>query len=108
MRTLQLAAFCFVAVSSWAARADSDPKLLEMCTQMHGWTPQQLRGLTDQQVEKAVCLAAKAEMRALTTRDSTAERQCLAAVRNVVEEFRRRWPQREPSEVAGICQGPGA
>ena len=104
MRALRLAAICFIACSSMAsALADSDPTLLAMCTQMHGWTPQQLRGLTDQQVERAVCLSAKAEMRALTTRDNTAEPQCIAAVRNVVEEFRRRWPKREPSEVAGKC-----
>jgi hypothetical protein len=104
VRTLRLAAFCFIAaVGPASARADSDPKLLAMCTEMHGWNLQQVRGLTDEQMEKAVCLSAKAEMRALTTRDNAAERECIAAVRKLVEEFKRRWPQREPSEVAGKC-----
>ena len=88
-----------------AAHADPDPAtyLLSMCKDMTTWTPKQLAELSDAQIDKFVCISAKANLRAMTTGDKDSERQCNAAARNLLTEFTRRFPKRDVTETTGKC-----
>ena len=101
---MRLAVLLLVALAG-IARADPDPAayLLSMCKDMTSWTPKQLAELSDAQIEKFVCISAKANLRAITTADRVSERQCMAAARNLVGEFTRRWPRRDIAETVGKC-----
>ena len=99
---MRLAAVLLLALAG-AARADPDPYLLSMCKDMTSWTPKQLAELSDAQIDKFVCISAKANLRAITTADRVSERQCMAAARNLVGEFTRRWPRRDIAETVGKC-----
>ena len=100
------AAACLLALAlgvTGSTLAASDPYLASMCASMNRWTAKDLQEFPDPQVERATCLCAKATLRAGTTGDREAEGNCMAAMRKLVEEFKRRWPNREPSEVTGKC-----
>jgi hypothetical protein len=59
--------------------------------------------LSDREVERALCLATKAVVEAISSRDNNSQRACLAASEELAREFRRRWPSRDLKETAGRC-----
>jgi|KBSSwiStaDraftv2_1062776.scaffolds.fasta_scaffold59660_5 hypothetical protein len=81
----------------------AEPELQSMCAQMASWTPKQLQDVKDADLEKFTCVAAKATFRAAQTKDNAAEGNCRTGLRKLIEEFKRRWPEREPSDVTGKC-----
>jgi len=100
MRTLAALVIGLVACT---AIADEPVTLQSMCGQMAGWTPKQLSQLKDAELEKFLCVAAKANLRATSTGDKSAEKLCTTGLRGLVEEFTRRFPRRDVSEVTGKC-----
>jgi hypothetical protein len=81
----------------------AESQLQSMCAHMASWTPEQLQDVKDADLEKFTCIAAKATLRAIQTKDNAAEASCGAGTRKLVAEFKRRWPEREPSDVTGKC-----
>jgi hypothetical protein len=94
-----LALAVLVAGSSLAA----EPQLQSMCAQMADFSPKSIRELKDPDLEKFVCVAAKATLRAGTTNDHAAEANCRIGLKKLIDEFSRRWPQRAASDVTGKC-----
>ena len=98
-----LSAAIILAVAALGPAFAAEPQLQSMCAQMASWTPKQLQDVKDADLEKFTCVAAKATLRATQTKDNAAEANCRAGMRKLIEEFRRRWPAREPSDVTGKC-----
>jgi len=93
-----------LAVTVAAAPAlAAEPQLQSMCAQMASWTPKQVQEMKDPDLEKFTCISAKATLRAAMTQDKAAEANCRTGSRKLLEEFKRRWPQREASDVVGKC-----
>jgi hypothetical protein len=101
-RALALRALVLATLATGPALA-AEPELQSMCAQMASWTPKQLQELKDVDLEKFTCISAKATLRATMTRDGAAEANCRTGMKKLLEEFKRRWPGREPSEVTGKC-----
>jgi hypothetical protein len=98
-----LSAAIILAVAACGPIFAAEPQLQSMCAQMGSWTPKQLQDVKDADLEKFTCVAAKATLRAIQTKDNVAEGNCRNGMRKLIEEFRRRWPDREPSDVTGKC-----
>ena len=94
-----LALATFVAGSVLAA----EPQLQSMCAQMADFSPKSIQELKDADLEKFVCVAAKATLRASMAKDQASEANCRAGLKKFIDEFSRRWPQRPTSDVSGKC-----
>jgi hypothetical protein len=103
VRSIAGRAFLALLFATGLARADGPVTVRSMCTEMAGWTPQQLAKLKDGELEKFLCVAAKANLRAISTNDKESEKLCTAGARTLMTELKRRHPERDPSNVAGQC-----
>ena len=103
MRPGPAIAVIFVTATTMTPSLAQEPMLQSMCAQMASWTPKQIQELKDPDLEKFTCISAKATLRAAMTNDKASEVNCRAGAKKLVDEFKRRWPNREASDAVGKC-----
>jgi hypothetical protein len=89
------------AAQTSAANTDKD-----FCLVMDRSTSASARALTamsNAEVERGLCLVSDRLLRAVVARDSFLEALCAAPARRLMAEFKRRFPRRDPGELAGRC-----
>ena len=62
-----------------------------------------LRDYTNSQIENGLCMTSKEIMNAIVANDSFKEEICTEAAQYMMEEFKRRFPNRAAKEVVGKC-----
>ena len=92
-----------LAVMAMGPAFAAEITLQSMCAEMASWSPKQLQDIKDADLEKFTCVAAKATLRATQTKDNAAEVNCRKGTLKLIDEFKRRWPKREPDDVVGKC-----
>lgn len=61
-----------------------------------------LRGYTDAQIANGTCELSAVAVEMISRGDDPAQ-QCVAATAAMIKEFKRRFPDHEPSDVVGRC-----